>query len=81
MLEKVLTFRPCSCILFAITDENLIYERLEIYMEVRLQKYLADAGVASRRKAEELIAQGKVKVNGEVVKEMGWVIIFLKTFM
>ena len=40
-------------------------------MEVRLQKYLADAGVASRRKAEELIAQGKVKVNGEVVTEMG----------
>ena len=39
-------------------------------MEVRLQKYLADAGVASRRKAEELIAQGKVKVNGEVVTEM-----------
>lgn len=40
-------------------------------MEVRLQKYLADAGVASRRKAEELIAQGKVKVNGKVVTEMG----------
>lgn len=40
-------------------------------MEVRLQKYLADAGVASRRKAEELIAQGKVKVNGQVVTEMG----------
>ena len=33
-------------------------------MEVRLQKYLADCGVASRRKAEELILQGKVKVNG-----------------
>ncbi len=41
-------------------------------MEVRLQKYLADAGVASRRKAEELIAQGKVTVNGEVVTEMGY---------
>lgn len=40
-------------------------------MEVRLQKYLADAGVASRRKAEELIAQGKVKVNGKMVTEMG----------
>lgn len=40
-------------------------------MEVRLQKYLADAGVASRRKAEELIARGKVKVNGKVVTEMG----------
>lgn len=40
-------------------------------MEERLQKFLAEAGVASRRKAEELIAQGKVKVNGEVVMEMG----------
>lgn len=40
-------------------------------MEERLQKFLAEAGVASRRKAEELIAQGKVKVNGKVVTEMG----------
>lgn len=37
----------------------------------RLQKYLAHAGVASRRTCEELIQQGKVKVNGTVVKEMG----------
>ena len=34
--------------------------------EIRLQKYLADAGVASRRKAEELIAAGRVRVNGQV---------------
>jgi len=33
-------------------------------MEVRLQKIIADAGVCSRRKAEELIAKGAVKVNG-----------------
>lgn len=33
---------------------------------VRLQKYLADCGVASRRKSEELIEQGKVRVNGKV---------------
>ncbi len=33
---------------------------------VRLQKYMADCGVASRRKSEELIAGGKVKVNGRV---------------
>ena len=33
---------------------------------VRLQKYMADCGVASRRKSEELIASGKVKVNGIV---------------
>lgn len=34
--------------------------------KIRLQKFLADAGVASRRKAEELIAAGKVRVNGEI---------------
>ncbi len=34
--------------------------------EMRLQKYLAGAGIASRRKCEELIEAGKVKVNGEL---------------
>ena len=34
--------------------------------KVRLQKFLAESGVASRRKSEELIADGKVKVNGKV---------------
>ncbi len=38
---------------------------------VRLQKALAHAGVASRRQAEELILQGHVKVNGEVVQQLG----------
>ncbi len=38
---------------------------------VRLQKVLAGAGIASRRKAEELIRQGRVKVDGLVVREMG----------
>ena len=33
---------------------------------MRLQKYLADAGIASRRKCEELIAAGRVRVNGEI---------------
>src|SRR5512146_1766047 len=37
----------------------------------RLQKILAAAGVASRRKSEELIATGRVSVNGKVVSEMG----------
>ena len=40
-------------------------------MEVRLQKYLADCGIASRRRAEELILQGKVMVNNQIVKELG----------
>ena len=37
----------------------------------RLQKVLAKAGVASRRKAEELIRQGKVRVDGRIITEMG----------
>ena len=37
----------------------------------RLQKLIAQAGVTSRRKAETLIIEGRVKVNGEVVKELG----------
>lgn len=39
--------------------------------KIRLQKYLANSGVASRRKCEELILEGKVSVNGEVVQELG----------
>ena len=39
--------------------------------QIRLQKYLAEAGVASRGKAEELILQGKVKVNNKIVTEIG----------
>lgn len=39
--------------------------------EERLQKFLANAGIASRRKCEELILNGKVEVNGEVVTELG----------
>jgi len=38
---------------------------------IRLQKYLADAGVASRRQAEELILAGKIKVNNKIIKELG----------
>lgn len=40
-------------------------------VEVRLQKLIAASGVASRRKAEELIRDGHVMVNGQVVREMG----------
>lgn len=40
-------------------------------MEERLQKIIARAGIASRRKAEELIRLGKVKVNGNTVTELG----------
>src|SRR5262249_12288494 len=40
-------------------------------MAVRLQKFLADAGVASRRAGEQLILEGRVSVNGEVVRQLG----------
>ena len=40
-------------------------------MPARLQKVIADAGITSRRKAEELILQGRVTVNGQVVSELG----------
>ena len=40
-------------------------------MEVRLQKFLADAGVASRRASEQIILAGRVTVNGKVAKELG----------
>jgi 23S rRNA pseudouridine2605 synthase len=38
---------------------------------VRLNKYLARAGVASRRHADELIASGRVRINGRIVRELG----------
>ncbi len=40
-------------------------------MEERLQKYMASCGVASRRKCEEIILNGEVKVNGVVITELG----------
>ena len=39
--------------------------------EIRLQKYLAECGIASRRKAEEYIQKGKVQVNGKIITELG----------
>jgi 23S rRNA pseudouridine2605 synthase len=42
-----------------------------MHMQERLQKIIADAGITSRRKAEELIVQGRVSVNGQIVSELG----------
>lgn len=39
--------------------------------EIRLQKYLANCGIASRRKCEEYILNGQVKVNGKVITQLG----------
>lgn len=41
---------------------------------MRLQKFLAGAGIASRRKCEEYIAQGRVEVNGQTVREPGFLV-------
>ena len=38
---------------------------------LRLQKYIADCGITSRRKAEQLIIEGLVKVNGKLITELG----------
>ncbi len=46
----------------------------EVKQMERLQKVLAHSGVASRRKAEQMILEGKVKVNGQVVTKLGTVV-------
>ena len=45
-------------------------------MEIRLQKFLAQCGIASRRNSEKLILEGLVQINGKIEKELG-----LKTFV
>ena len=42
---------------------------------IRLQKFLGEAGIASRRKCEQLILDGKISVNGQIVQELGTKII------
>lgn len=44
---------------------------MRAFMAMRLQRYLSRAGVASRRSSETLITAGRVRVNGEVVRELG----------
>jgi 23S rRNA pseudouridine2605 synthase len=51
------------------SNRTFAHEREDEHM--RLNRYLAHSGIASRRKADEFIAQGLVKVNGKVVTEMG----------
>jgi 23S rRNA pseudouridine2605 synthase len=49
----------------ALREDPLVSQSL------RLNKYIAQAGIASRRQADELISRGKVRVNGRVVRELG----------
>ena len=44
---------------------------------VRLQKYIADSGLTSRRKAEDMILQGRVEINGEVCRVLGTKVSFV----
>ena len=44
---------------------------MDFNMEERLRKFLANQGICSRRKAEEHITNGKVKVNGKIITELG----------
>ena len=50
---------------------NQTSDHLKSKMQERLQKIIARAGIASRRHAEDLIVSGQVRVNGEVVRELG----------
>ena len=47
---------------------NEVREKME---EIRLQKFMADCGIASRRKCEEYIVQGRVTVNGKIQSQLG----------
>lgn len=50
---------------------DYVLEDIDPNEEIRLNKYMANAGICSRREADEYIQAGKVKVNGEVVTELG----------
>ena len=51
----------------------MVYEVDEriVLMQERLQKVISQAGIASRRAAEKMIQEGRVKVNGKLVTELG----------
>lgn len=53
------------------SNQNFDQDLNEDSFKIRLQKYIADCGITSRRKAEEMITSGRVQVNGEVVMELG----------
>lgn len=60
-----------NLLLFKVYCYNVIGDFME-----RLQKFIASSGICSRRKAEELIKSGKVKVNGILIKELGTKVSF-----
>ena len=50
---------------------DYVLEDIDVNEPVRLNKFMANSGICSRREADEHIAEGRVKVNGEVVTELG----------
>ena len=55
-----------------VREKDPMYDRPKATGEIRLNKYLADCGICSRREADDLIKAGCVEVNGEVVTTMGY---------
>ena len=55
-----------------VREKDPMYDRPAASGEIRLNKYLADSGVCSRREADDLIKAGCVTVNGEVITTMGY---------
>ena len=55
-----------------VREKDPMYDRPAATGEIRLNKYLADCGICSRREADDLIKAGCVTVNGEVVTTMGF---------
>lgn len=53
-------------------EDEIFSPDAKVSDETRLNKYLSHAGIASRRNADELIKEGRVKVNGAVITEMGY---------
>ncbi len=56
---------------FKRREKDPLYDRPKATGQIRLNKYLADSGICSRREADDLILAGAVTVNGEVVTELG----------
>ncbi|KYG76278.1 23S rRNA pseudouridine2605 synthase [Roseivirga ehrenbergii] len=53
-------------------DRELVQKGRASASEIRLNRYISNSGVCSRREADKLIEAGEIKVNGEVVTEMGY---------
>ncbi len=56
---------------FKRREKDPLYDRPKATGQIRLNKYLADSGICSRREADDLILAGAVSVNGKVVTELG----------